>query len=35
MKKVFGGVIIGGMIGILLPIISTIFGGRRNKTDED
>lgn len=35
MKKVFGGVIIGGLIGILLSIISTIFCGRRNETDED
>lgn len=34
MKKVFGGVIIGGIIGIILSIIGTILGIKRNNTED-
>jgi predicted PurR-regulated permease PerM len=35
MKKVFGGVIIGGIVGIILSIIGTIFGKKHNDEIED
>lgn len=35
MKKVFGGVIIGGIIGIILSIIGTIFGKKHQDVEED
>jgi len=35
MKKVFGGVIIGGIVGIILSIIGTIFGKKHDDEIED
>ena len=35
MKKVFGGVILGGLIGIVLSIISTIIGKKHEENIED
>ena len=35
MKKVFGGVIIGGLVGIILSIIGTIIGKKHSEETED
>lgn len=35
MKKVFGGVILGGLVGIILSIIGTIIGKKHEEIEED
>lgn len=35
MKKVFGGVILGGIVGIILSIVGTIFRKKHDDETED